>query len=82
MDWQPIETAPPIQRVLLFSPTLGVVGAIRGLALGEPEWLADDWNGDCCGCQEEIIADATHWMPLPDPPDALRLKTVKPLEEG
>lgn len=67
-EWQPIETAPKDGRVVLALP---VYGAHTGTFLHWDAW-SDDMSGDH---QEENIysgwriADATHWMPLPTPPD-------------
>lgn len=66
MDWQPIETAPNKQKVLLFP---GLVTGIR--------W--DDkniWTVFATECDPPsppfmrgwTIDNQTHWMPLPPPP--------------
>ena len=59
MDWQPIETAPKDgSRVLVVS--------------GE-EYHVASWHGDNgYGLEwfnDEIMVPATHWMPLPSPPE-------------
>ncbi len=60
MKWQPIETAPDGERVLVFSPgeELAVCEAIvdGGGRYYDPVYL--EWDG----------RGATHWMPLPEPP--------------
>jgi hypothetical protein len=62
-EWMPIETAPKDgANCLVYSE-----GEIKiGLFIGD-KWLAEDWNGDCCGCKRELIFP-THWTPLPPPP--------------
>jgi hypothetical protein len=69
--WQPIETAPKDgTRCLVYVPSLGVVGAVHELDDCGSEmtvWHADDWNGECCGCNHTEV-EPTHWMPLPDAP--------------
>jgi hypothetical protein len=57
MDWQPIETAPRDERVvLLWCPYVrNLYGVLGEFAVG---------------CSEDRIFNAaTHWMPLPSPPD-------------
>jgi hypothetical protein len=58
--WQPIATAPK-EPVLLYRP--GMIASER-VAVRR----AADWCGESC-CPS---AKPTHWMPLPDPPTALR----------
>jgi hypothetical protein len=67
MQWQPIETAPLNERIVLayFGPVL----AMRGFAcIGHffkweamKDRLATGWPSSCT---------PTHWMPLPPPPGA------------
>jgi hypothetical protein len=60
MGWQPIETVPNGEDVLLFVPKIGVVIAMQcGEENDVPKYL--DWNAYDPGTP-------THWMPLPDPP--------------
>lgn len=67
-EWQPIETAPKDgSRILLLRRQQIVCGYWRR-NWGEPYWAHD----------AHVVDDArwfppTHWMPLPDPPDALNL---------
>jgi hypothetical protein len=56
--WQPIETAPVGKDVLLYCPERGLMNEER-IELG---W-ADSGRGS-------HHAWATHWMPLPEPPNA------------
>lgn len=71
MSWQPIETAPR-GTAALHKRILGVVdGDVRVIAWGftsHTKWLtwclADQGVEDYDGCTP------THWMPLPDPPEA------------
>ena len=72
MDWKPIETAPKGWD----KPVL-VAYRFRGqMAVCEAYWK-DHWYGDkkqpgwmLANCDEEYgdYLDATHWMPLPEPP--------------
>jgi hypothetical protein len=62
--WQPIETAPKDQRILLLADGdvyLGEWNAYRSTPQFEPEL----WEGP-------VFDDGhfTHWMPLPDPPQS------------
>ena len=63
-EWQPIETAPkdgtPID---LWSPAHGRCTDMRRVQLAEDNVFYDPVeSGFCC------VRDATHWMPLPNPP--------------
>lgn len=62
MEWQPIETAPKYKDILLIgSGGTQVVGY----------WDDDDgWVCDYRGKGNFNYVDATHWMPLPNPPSA------------
>ena len=77
-EWQPIETAPKDGTWILGINNRGNQAVIiwQDLALGwsgkmRPGWihpfsdgrLSSFWNGGCGSV-------ATHWMPLPEPPDA------------
>jgi len=53
MSWQPIETAPKGQEILVYSPLNG--GFIS----------VEDW-GKYCKYNSPMW---THWMPLPEPPE-------------
>jgi hypothetical protein len=59
MKWQPIETAPSKEEVLVFNPDYGILIAMR-------EWTSnkwrDTWNGDY------LDFPVFYWMPLPEPP--------------
>jgi hypothetical protein len=81
MDWQPIETAPKDgTRVLVWGEPSGhegedehrVVSAWWGrLVAGQQEdengegWRFCSFDGGYYG----EVYDATHWMPLPEPPE-------------
>ena len=61
-EWQPIETAPRNGREILIATRsyLGGVVTVRWEAdVPTPTFM--DWDGDS-------YQDATHWMPLPEPP--------------
>lgn len=59
MDWQPIETAPPT-RLLLLGNTRHDVGIVF------TGWKA--MNGRIYADSGDSVK-ATHWMPLPEPPE-------------
>ena len=60
-QWQPIETAPKNETILLLSPGSIYVGSYRDGMRGEPRQGERFWRADCCG----RMASPTHWMPLP-----------------
>ena len=68
IDWQPIETAPKDDRsILVYGGTLeNDLGGkeASGIALVYAETLC---VADTC-YYDAWIVDATHWMPLPEPP--------------
>lgn len=77
-DWRPIETAPRDGTwVLLACPKTQLELCVsmgsyyreeeraeNGRFIGG-EWTAPDWDGSVSGYLEP-----THWMPLPEPPEA------------
>jgi hypothetical protein len=66
-DWQPIETAPKYQAVLVFVPNREHYGpAVYRALLGEFGWTS---TGLAVGrAMTGEGSQPTHWMPLPDPP--------------
>jgi len=79
LEWQPIETAPKTQQYILLFGTV----KMRRAAYHTPKVLMGVWGGEGLGWTEcmyqydpaQIIA--THWMPLPNPPDAKTPYTEK-----
>ncbi len=67
--WQPIETAPKSGRVLVIGPggTMHVANWSKNPFTGHEAWLVDR-VGDDGTC---LIMQATHWMPLPAPPEVV-----------
>ena len=61
MEWQPIETAPDKQDVLVWN---AMTGAYVSRHDGVGEWPLGFWRGDL----GEWYPRPTHWMPLPNPP--------------
>ena len=61
-DWQPIETAPREGHILIFAPPDIIYVVECGQWDGQPDW----WT-EARGEQYEQF-EATHWMPLPEPP--------------
>lgn len=69
MDWQPIETVPRTGKtVLMWSENAGYFAGNwpEGCAAGEWHKIGDDWRGSSHWRAQE----ATHWMPLPEAPNA------------
>ena len=59
-EWQPIETAPQGERVLVAK-----AGGFRFIACKMPDFDGDmTWFNDGGG----KVLDLIHWHPLPDPP--------------
>jgi hypothetical protein len=75
MSWQPIETAPKNDRLLLFGQ---LRQPFEGLRVNGPEVFSGYWDDiDSAWCGSGSTANgpfynATHWQPLPAPPDATR----------
>jgi hypothetical protein len=68
--WQPIETAPQdeLARFMVFSKRQGVVSPCSYWEnLGGPFFVPE--IEVCYGYDCADIEDATHWMPLPEPPE-------------
>lgn len=61
MKWQPIETAPRYGRILVFCPLTGVCVASAGWSNAAPDNIK--WY-----VINDIVAQPTHWMSLPEPP--------------
>lgn len=78
--WQPIETAPKMQTILLFAVSdIGERGEVKNWKMATGSWHTgydndrsktegySPWNWD--GRQLKIYElHPTHWMPLPSPP--------------
>lgn len=62
--WQPIETAPVNTEVLLFCPDRGLSNPQR-IELG---MASHGWRNAVCN-NMSFHSWATHWMPLPSPPE-------------
>lgn len=82
MNWQPIETAPTNEVVLIFIPNTtnfdpGVHRAMK-LDMGTGAcWQTNSLHG---GSDIDPFYAPTHWMPLPEPPkdDAELAKGARP----
>ena len=67
MNWQPIETAPRYTWVMLFEPN-GVYDT-PDLTHWIARWTYGDQNDGWFDQDENlVVANPTHWMPLPPPP--------------
>lgn len=71
--WQPIETAPINQSVLIWLPRWGYYGpgiyrAIQVDMGAERRWRTTAW-----ACGRDLSPDdwPEFWMPLPDPPESM-----------
>lgn len=72
-EWKPIETAPKSPRVIdIWSKRHGRLANYRRVKWGKDNVFYDPVQGGVC-----CIRDATHWMPLPEPPN----KTDKECKE-
>lgn len=69
-EWQPIETAPSQQTILLW--------AITDTSMSPPNWkmatghwatVLEQWIWDGREVRDHEV-QPTHWMPLPEPPNA------------
>lgn len=69
MEWQPIETAPRVTRVLISCAGQNIVdiGSQTHKGDGKWIWITDDNESHESGYFGE--SEPTHWMPLPDPPN-------------
>jgi hypothetical protein len=59
MGWQPIETAPNLENVLLCKPSMAPAYAIGYRSSIDGEWKVGPF---------QPLSGFTHWMPLPEPP--------------
>jgi hypothetical protein len=67
-SWRPIETAPAETRVLLrFAPPFSDPTE-TGIVVGERE--GGRWWLTCIWASSNAHRSPTHWMPLPEPPEA------------
>lgn len=67
MTWQPIETAPKDGTpILTFAPVTGADYILIGA------WIPEDEPGETedGGTWRDDGETPTHWMPLPEPPEA------------
>lgn len=73
-EWQPIETAPRDEIVLLYGLTAGEISGVSdepaiciGSRTGKGNYPGFEWA--CEGTDAYAVwAKPTHWMPLPGPP--------------
>lgn len=67
-EWQPIETIPEDQKVIIFDKYDGAfIGwKMHGIYYADTQQLSID--GDACFTHDADEKYLTHWMPLPKPP--------------
>lgn len=63
MEWQPIETAP--DGVMLLFADMQAAEARNWAFCG---WRHNGLRGNAVQMPDRTAANATHWMPLPQPP--------------
>jgi len=68
MTWQPIETAPDREEVLIWEPLGGEPDGMIYIAIRYPMQRGDDPPGWYESGNEISPMAPSHWMPLPDPP--------------
>lgn len=66
MEWKPIETAPSERGSRILGWCKFPAGEEARIITNSPSYLADPGSvrWEAYGCEQ----DATHWMPLPEPP--------------
>lgn len=65
MKWQPIETAPKAQRVLVWSGEEQYCAHwAKNPFTNDEAWIVAEWGDD----GDQALVKPTHWMPLPEPP--------------
>lgn len=70
MTWQPIDTAPKDRRLLVWT----------GQNSHCAQWVQNPYTGDeawmiaITADNQQVIVKATHWQPLPEPPQPAVLK--------
>lgn len=77
-QWQPIETAPPGNDSILVYVPPGPVGSdpigehtgVFKVYRFSDNWVVEDQRGYDLDDAARLIRQPTHWMPLPEPPDA------------
>jgi hypothetical protein len=62
MTWQPIESAP--KDGTRFIASLVCASSGKRWVAADVSWHRNHWCSDGDGC-----VDATHWQPLPEPPE-------------
>lgn len=65
--WQPIDLAPKDKRVLVWSgQEMYCAHWAQNQATGDEAWIVAEWGEE----GDQALVRATHWMPLPAPPNA------------
>ena len=60
MNWKPIETAPKNQEILVWDG--------KDIWLVNTEYEMYPKHNGCGCCSSSVHEEATHWMPMPEPP--------------
>ncbi len=72
MNWQPIETAPKDEMVLVIHAHLGIIQATKCSKMVESKIEAETlfpWDSPAGDGHWLYTRDLSHWMPLPEPPE-------------
>lgn len=71
--WQPIETAPKDKDIWVYGTAKVWSNSDEFLWQGQSGWNSEDsswWTTSHDDCGEVLIVKPSHWMPLPQPPEA------------
>lgn len=72
MNWQPIETAPNDEEVLVIHARLGIIQAKKCSKMVESKIEAETlfpWDSPASDGHWLYTKDLSYWMPLPEPPE-------------
>lgn len=65
--WMPIDTAPRDERVLLWNGTGMYCGHwAKSIETDDEAWIIAEFGNE----GEQLLTKATHWLPLPEPPES------------
>ena len=70
-DWQPIETVPNNEQVVVYCRRTGYSIGFWNQAIGR--WIGIDYASVDTVEMNSVKGAPTHWLPLPDPPRRRKL---------